>query len=86
MHAAELPVMPYGQFGLLAVQFLPSSATWDEPHQPVECRHDQRACPLLARWRVSALPHGRANLLAAIVIHWNPSILAKRSSSGNPPG
>ena len=26
------------------------------------------------------------NLLAAIVIHWNPSISAKRSDSGNTPG
>ena len=26
------------------------------------------------------------NLLAAIVIHWNPPTLAKRSDSGNTPG
>ena len=30
------------------------------------------ACPLRARWRGPALAHGRANLLAAIVIHCNP--------------
>ena len=42
MHAAEFPLLPDGQFGLLAVQFLPGAAIWDEPCQPVEFRHDQR--------------------------------------------
>ena len=82
MHAAEFQLLSDGQLGLLAVQFLPGAGIWDEPCQPVEFRHDQRVAfahgDEVQHYRMTGL-----NLLVAIVIHWNPSISAKRSDSGN---
>ena len=42
MRAAESPLLSDGQFGLLAVQFLPGAGIRNEPCQTVEFRHGQR--------------------------------------------
>ena len=85
LHAAEFRLLSDGQLGLVVVQFLLGAGIWDETCQPVEFRHDQR----VSFAHGGEVPHygmTGLNLLVAIVIHWNPSISAKRSDSGNTSG
>ena len=85
MHAAEFQLLSHGRFGLLAVQFLPGADIWDEPCQPVEFRHGQRV-PFAQGGEGQHYRMAGLNLLAAIVIHLDPLISAKRSDSGNTRG
>ena len=83
LHAAKFPLLSVGQLGLVVVKFLPGAGIWDESCQQVEFRHDQR----VSFAHGGEVPHygmTGLNLLVAIVIHWNPSISAKRSDSGKP--
>ena len=82
LHAAKFPLLSDGQLGLVVVQFLLGAGIWDEPCQPVEFRHDQRV-PFAHGGEGQHYPMAGLDLLAAIVIHWNPSISAMRSDSGN---
>ena len=85
MHVAKFPLLSTRQLGLLAVQSLPGAGIWYEPCRPVEFRHDQRV-PFTHGGEGQNYRMAGPNLLAAIVIHWHPSISVKPSGIGNPPG
>ena len=72
---------PSDRLGCLSCNYFPARASGTNfASRPSLGRTTVSPTRMVSRASTTAC---RANLLAAIVIHWNPSISAKRSSSGN---